>query len=201
VRKFYVEQLESRQLMSMSPAITYLGNVAIISGTDRNDHIKVSQDRKSGQLVVDYNRETFLLDQSAQYLYIRGQGGNDHITNNTSLPAIINGGDGKDKFQGDAATNQFFQEVTEPTFGTLGTTMVLMSPATDDTVVVQGTENGIEANNVPVPLGTTGIIVDLGDGDDTAVDTQQTIPLLVFGGNGNDTFFLQPTDTAYQESP
>jgi hypothetical protein len=66
VRKFYVEQLESRQLMSMSPAITYLGNVAIISGTDRNDHIKVSQDRKSGQLVVDYNRETFLLDQSAQ---------------------------------------------------------------------------------------------------------------------------------------
>jgi hypothetical protein len=79
--------------------------------------------------------------------------------------------------------------------------MVLMSPATDDTVVVQGTENGIEANNVPVPLGTTGIIVDLGDGDDTAVDTQQTIPLLVFGGDGNDTFFLQPTDTAYQESP
>ena len=78
------------------------GGILNVVGTQEDDSIHVRENRH-GQVIVESDGDEIFRTQRSddvQQLRIDGHDGDDHIRNDTSLPSIITGGDGRDRLIG-----------------------------------------------------------------------------------------------------
>jgi hypothetical protein len=166
-----IENLEQRRLLSASVA----NGVLTITGTDKADHIIITQEKKS--VLVREGSHLTRFDQLSRIshvsqIIVNAVGGNDRIKVTAKLAATIDGGDGKDLIIGGNGAD------------------VLIGGNGNDRILGQ-------AGNDSINGGAGKDALFGGAGDDT-LDAFDTDADQVAGGAGNDSARVDsPTDTAW----
>lgn len=202
---FALETLESRTLLTVPPVVYMdgpFGTVAVLQGTDVADSIVVSQKNATSPVVCVEDGVTTNLDVTTRFLYIDGNGGNDVISQFTTLTTIVHGGtgndtiytatsqgpgfniiygdEGNDRYLGDVTRNAFYQDPADTpnypgsSLDVLGNALMIYGRPSADVVLVYTTYEG---NHVGLPSESTDIILD-----------PSTSWILADGAQGTDTF-------------
>ncbi|WP_254506661.1 calcium-binding protein [Anatilimnocola floriformis] len=169
-----LETLESRQMMAITAMSVDSVGTLMIRGDDTAETIVVS---KSGSYtLVQYQSNggtpiTYNVGPLVTRLDIRTNGGNDTVTNNTAMPAVIYGGAGDDKLNGGSSTDYLYGEVGNDT----------LNGGAGGDLLYGG--DGIDTLN-----GNGGVDQLYGDAGDDVLLGGGGIDFL-HGGAGNDTLY------------
>ncbi len=104
-RRASLEQLESRQMLSVTPpSIELVDSQVVITGSGIEDEVVVSQPTPESvhvrvRTVTDYIETTFAASQ-VQSVFFAGGEGDDNLLNSTSIRTFADGGQGNDILQG-----------------------------------------------------------------------------------------------------
>lgn len=99
-----VETLGERLAPSATPTMYVVGNTLYVRGTDQNDRITIGASGSSLTVECDYEWGTtsrvFSASSGITRIDVRGEDGDDRITNNTVRPSVLDGGAGIDRIEG-----------------------------------------------------------------------------------------------------
>ncbi len=166
-RSLKVESLQARCLLAADIALGADG-ILRINGSTSDDTISI-QEVGWGDVRVTISTNGAVLKQQAfsgdlvTSLQVSGDSGNDKITNATTIPSVINGGDGDDSLTGGSARDQIY--------GGLG----------NDTLTGGDGDDSLNGN------GGTDYLYG-GMGNDTVYGGDDTVVDYIWGNAGGDDF-------------
>lgn len=152
-----LEELQARNLLSVSPVSLVGHGQLMITGTKGDDILSVSNASTGNKVVVDYNGQNFsFAAASVKKIAVQTGAGNDLFSNNTGIACQVNGGVGNDTLNGGSGNDILQGGVGKDSlFGGAGKDLLtgddgndLLDGGTDDDTLEGGAGNDQEIGGV-----------------------------------------------------